>query len=55
MVSDVPDSNRDWKSRYFFVLGSNWVCRLDKLDGIGEEYDDMWGVLDEAGESSVIV
>ena len=27
LVSDMPDSNRNWKSRYFFVEGTDWVCR----------------------------
>ena len=43
LVSSVHDSNRDWKSRYFLVRGSNWVCRPDEWDSIGEEYDNMWG------------
>ena len=55
LVSDVPDSNRNWKSRYFFVQGLNWVCRPDEWDSIGEEYDNIWGILDEANESSIVV
>ena len=31
------------------------MCRLDKWDSIGEEYDNTWGILDKAGESSIIV
>ena len=27
LVSNMPDSNRNWKSRYFFVEGTDWVCR----------------------------
>ena len=27
LVSDMPDSNRNWKGRYFFVQGTDWVCR----------------------------
>ena len=26
LVFDMPDSNRNWKSRYFFVEGTDWVC-----------------------------
>ena len=26
LVSDMPDSNRNWKGRYFFVQGTDWVC-----------------------------
>ena len=54
-MTNVPDSNNDWKSRYFFIQGSNWVCRPDKWDNIREEYDSMWDILDESSESSVIV
>ena len=25
LVSDTPDSNRDWKSRYFFMDGDEWM------------------------------
>ena len=25
LVSDMPDSNSNWKSRYFFVEGMDWV------------------------------
>ena len=27
LVSDMPNSNRNWKSRYFFVVRMDWVCR----------------------------
>ena len=30
LVSDMPDSNRNWKSRYFFVEGTDWVCRQEE-------------------------
>ena len=26
LVSDMLDSNRNWKSRFFFVKGTDWVC-----------------------------
>ena len=54
LVTDVPNSNWDWKSRYFFVQGLNWVCRPNEWDNIGEEYDNTWRILDEFGKSSVI-
>ena len=53
-LTNVPDSNHNWKSRYFFVQCSNWVCRPSKWDSIGKEYDNTWGILDEFSESSVI-
>lgn len=55
LVSNVPDSNRDWKNKYFFFHGSNLVCRPDEWNSIGEEYDNMWGILDEDSESSFVV
>ena len=30
LVSDMPDSNRNWKSRFFFVEGTDWVCREEE-------------------------
>ena len=26
LVCDIPDSKRNWKSRYFFIQGDNWMC-----------------------------
>ncbi|XP_050242330.1 NAD-dependent protein deacetylase HST1-like [Quercus robur] len=52
LVMDVPDSNRDWKNQYFFVQGSNWVCKLDKWDSIEGEYNNTWGNLDKSCELS---
>jgi len=47
---DVPDSNHDWKGRYFFVQGVDWVCRLEEWVNV-VEFDNTWGVLDTFGES----
>ena len=30
LVFDMPDSNRNWKIRYFFVEGTDWVCREEE-------------------------
>ena len=27
VIFEIPDSNRDWKSRYFFLEGDEWICR----------------------------
>lgn len=51
LVSNMPDSNHDWKSRYFFVKGFNWVCRPDEWKNIGEGYDHTLGIMDKSGES----
>ena len=48
----MPNSNRDWKGKYFFVQGSNWVCRSDKWDSMPDGFDNTWEVLDKAGELS---
>ena len=26
-IFETPDSNKDWKSRYFFLEGDEWMCR----------------------------
>ena len=26
VIFETPDSNRDWKSRYFFLEGDEWMC-----------------------------
>ena len=30
LVSDMLNSNKNWKSRYFFVKGMDWVCRQEE-------------------------
>lgn len=30
------------------------MCRADEWDNIEEEYDNMWGILDESSELSVM-
>ena len=32
VIYETPDSNRDWKSRYFFLEGDGWMCRLGETD-----------------------
>ena len=26
VIYETPNSNRDWKSRYFFLEGDDWMC-----------------------------
>ena len=52
-MTDVPDYNRDWKDRYFFVQGTDWVCGLEEQVDV-VEFDNTWGVLDTTSESSVV-
>lgn len=54
-VSDIPDSNRNWKNRYFFVQGMDWVCKPEEWDSMPDKFDNTWDVLNEFGESSVSV
>jgi len=51
----MPDSNRNWKNRYFFVQGMDWVCKLEEWDSMPDEFDNTWGVLNEYGESAASV
>ena len=32
VIYETPDSNRDWKSRYFFLKGDGWMCRSGDTD-----------------------
>ena len=34
VIYETPDSNRDWKSRYFFLEGDSWMCHLGETDFI---------------------
>ena len=27
VIFETPNSNKDWKSRYFFLEGNEWMCR----------------------------
>ena len=40
LVSDMPDSNRNWKSRYFFVEGTDWVCHEEEWATMPHGYFD---------------
>ena len=32
VIYETPDSNRDWKSRYFFLEGDGWICNPGETD-----------------------
>ena len=32
VIFETPDSNRDWKSRYFFLEGDKWMSRLGEME-----------------------
>ena len=39
----TPDSNRDWKSHYFFLEGDEWMCRPGDTEHM--PVDTTWGIL----------
>ena len=47
VIYETPDSNRDWKSRYFFLEGDGWMCHLREMDYM--LVDKTWGILDPSG------
>ena len=49
LVSDVLDSNRNWKGRYFFVQGTDWVCRPEKWVTMPHGFDNTWGIVKDLG------
>ena len=47
LVCETPDSNRNWKSRYFFIQGDDWMCHP-----YDQEYmpmDKTWGTMPPSG------
>ena len=32
VIFETPDSNRDWKSRYFFLKGDEWMCHPGDME-----------------------
>ena len=43
VIYDTPDSNRDWKSRYFFLEGDGWMCRPGDTEFM--LVDTTWSIL----------
>ena len=43
VIYETPDSNRNWKSRYFFLEGDNWMCCLGDTEHM--PVDTTWGIL----------
>ena len=49
LVSDMPDSNRNWKSRYFFVEGTDCVCHQEEWVMMPRGYfDNTWAFVRES-------
>ena len=49
LVSDMPDSNRNWKNRYFFIQGTDWMCRQEEWDSMPHSFDNTWGIVKDSG------
>ena len=43
VIFETADSNRDWKSRYFFLEGDEWMCRPGDTEYMS--VDTTWGIL----------
>ena len=43
VIFETPDSNRDWKSRYFFLEGNEWMGCLGDTEHM--PVDTTWGIL----------
>ena len=52
LVSDMPDSNRIWKSRYFFLEGSDWVCRPEEWATMPRGFENTWALVKPSGFDS---
>ena len=44
VIYENPNSNRVWKSRYFFLEGDGWMCHPGETDHM--PVDKTWGILD---------
>ena len=47
VIFETPDSNRDWKSCYFFLEGDEWMCRPGDTEHM--PVDMTWGILHLSG------
>ena len=47
VIFETPDSNRDWKSRYFFLDGDEWMCHPGDAEHM--PVDTTWGILHPSG------
>ena len=48
LVSDMPDSNRNYKGRYFFVQGTDWVCRPKEWPTMPHSFDNTWDIVKDS-------
>ena len=53
VIYETPNSNKDWKSRYFFLEGDGWMCHPREMDLM--PVDKTWGILDPSGITYSVV
>ena len=46
VIFETPNSNRDWKSRYYFLEGDEWMSRPGETEYM--PVDTTWGVLNSS-------
>ena len=49
LVSDMLDSNKIWKSRYFFLEGSDWICHPEEWVTMPRGFDNTWALVKASG------
>ena len=47
VIFETLDSNRDWKSRYFFLEGDEWMCHPGDMEHM--PVNTNWGILHPSG------
>ena len=47
VIFETPDSNRDWKSHYFFLKGDEWMCHPGDTEYM--PIDTTWDILHPSG------
>ena len=52
LVCETPDSNRNWKSRYFFMEGDEWMCCLGDTEHM--PVNTTWGIMPLSGMHSSV-
>ena len=53
LMYETPDSNKNWKSRYFFMEGDEWMCRPG--NNVFMPVDTTWGILPPSSMYSSIL
>ena len=51
----MSDSNRNWKGRYFFVKGTNWVYHEEEWETMPHGFDNTWAYVKDSGWSRLLL